>query len=62
MLKKLWLSYRHWYIKYSGFSNKSEKEDLTYFRDKLFISILILTLALSSLSYIPSAIMAIALG
>ena len=61
MLKKLWLSYRHWYIKYSGFSNKSEKEDLTYFRDKLFISILILTLALSSLSYIPSAIMAIAL-
>jgi len=61
MLKKLWLSYLHWYIKYSGFSNKNEKEDLTYFRDKLFISILILTLALSSLSYIPSAIMAIAL-
>ncbi|SDH06946.1 sensor histidine kinase [Winogradskyella thalassocola] len=61
MLKKLWLSYRQWYIKYSGFSNEKEKEDLSYFRDKLFVSILILTLALSLLSYIPSAGMAVAL-
>jgi len=61
MLKKLWLSYRQWYIEYSGFSNQKEKEDLTYFRDKLFVSILILTLALSLISYIPSAGMAIAL-
>ena len=61
MLKKLWLSYRQWYIKYSGFSNEKEKEDLSYFRDKLFVSILILTLALSLFSYIPSAGMAVAL-
>jgi len=62
MLKKLWLSYRQWYIKYSGFSNdQKERDDLSYFRDKLFISILILTLALSLISYIPSAGMAVAL-
>ena len=61
MLKKLWLSYRQWYIKYSGFSNVKEKEGLSYFRDKLFVSILILTLALSLLSYIPSAGMAVVL-
>ncbi|MBU2927482.1 sensor histidine kinase [Winogradskyella psychrotolerans] len=61
MLNKLWLPYHQWYIRYSGFSNKNEKDDLTYFRDKLFVSILILTLALSSISYIPSGGMAIAL-
>lgn len=62
MLKKLWLPYHQWYIKYSGFSNEKGKDDLTYFRDKLFVSILILTLALSLMSYIPSAGMAAALN
>ncbi|WP_178983584.1 sensor histidine kinase [Winogradskyella helgolandensis] len=61
MLKKLWSPYHQWYIEYSGFSNVKEKDDLTYFRDKLFVSILILTLVLSLISYIPSAGMAIAL-
>ncbi|WP_458628970.1 sensor histidine kinase [Winogradskyella sp. PC D3.3] len=61
MLKKLWISYHQWYIEYSGFSNEKKKEDLTYFRDKLFVSILILTLALGLMSYIPSAVLAIVL-
>lgn len=61
MLKKLWLAYRQWYIGYIGFSNQNEKEDLSFFRDKLFVSILILTLALCLVSYIPSAGMAILL-
>nr|WP_321226595.1 ATP-binding protein [uncultured Psychroserpens sp.] len=62
MLKKLWLSYHQWYIKYSGFSNQSEKDTLSFFRDKLFVSILILTLALGYFSYFPSTGMAIILG
>lgn len=61
MLKRLWSLYHQWYINYSGFSNDNEKEDLSLFRDKLFVSILILTLALGLVSYIPSAGMAILL-
>lgn len=61
MLKRLWLPYHQWYVKYSGFSNPNEKEDLSYFRNKLFVSILILTLALGLFSYVFSAIMAVAL-
>ena len=61
MLKRLWSSYHQWYIDYSGFSNHNEKENLSLFRDKLFVSILILTLALGLVSYIPSAGMAILL-
>ncbi|WP_178987542.1 sensor histidine kinase [Winogradskyella schleiferi] len=61
MLNKLWKSYLKWYYEYSGFTIKTDRENLTYFRDKLFTSILILTLALSLLSYIPSASIAIAL-
>ncbi|SDS10914.1 sensor histidine kinase [Winogradskyella sediminis] len=61
ILKKLWSAYRQWYVEYIGFSNQNEREDLSYFRDKLFISILILTLALSLFSYIPSVGTAIVL-
>lgn len=62
MLNKLWTSYHQWYIRYIRFSRKSEQDELSYFRDKLFISILILILPLGVMSYIPSAITAIFLG
>lgn len=62
MLKKLWSSYHQWYIEYSGFSKGIKQDDLSYFRDKLFISILILILPIGLISYIPSAIIGIILG
>ena len=62
MLKKLWSSYHQWYIEYSGFSKGTKQDDLSYFRDKLFISILILILPIGLISYIPSAIIGIILG
>ncbi|WP_431137314.1 sensor histidine kinase [Psychroserpens mesophilus] len=61
MFKRLWFSYHQWYINYSGFSNRNGKEGLSLFRDKLFVSILILTLALGLVSYFPSVGMAILL-
>ncbi|WCO02223.1 sensor histidine kinase [Psychroserpens ponticola] len=61
MLKRLWSLYHQWYVNYSSFSSENEKEDLTYFRDKLFISILMLTVVLGLVSYFPSAGMAILL-
>ncbi|WP_052466935.1 sensor histidine kinase [Psychroserpens damuponensis] len=62
MLKKLWSSYHKWYIKYSGFSDDEDKDVLSFFRDKLFVSILILTLVLGVFSYFPSTGMALVLG
>lgn len=59
MLNKYWNSYIQWYIKYSGFSERDNKEGLPYFRDKLFISILLLTFVLGVLSYFPSAYVAV---
>ncbi|MGJ8550947.1 sensor histidine kinase [Winogradskyella wichelsiae] len=61
MLKKLWSSYHQWYITYSRFSRESGQDELSYFRDKLFVSILILILPLGLMSYVPSAITAIIL-
>ncbi|WP_407556184.1 sensor histidine kinase [Winogradskyella sp. 4-2091] len=61
MLKKLWSSYYEWYIQFSGFSRGNEQDELSYFRDRLFISILLLILPLGLISYIPSAIFSIIL-
>ncbi|MBL87407.1 MAG: two-component sensor histidine kinase [Winogradskyella sp.] len=62
MLKKLWLSYRQWYVKYLGLQNhKNETDRLSYYRDQLFISIFTLTMVLGSISYFPSIIAAIIL-
>ncbi|MCL5130380.1 MULTISPECIES: HAMP domain-containing sensor histidine kinase [unclassified Algibacter] len=59
MLGEIWESYLQRYIHYSGFSDRKEKEGLPYFRDKLFISILLLTFVLGSLSYVPSTYVAV---
>lgn len=59
MLGKIWRSYVDKYIVYSGFSQREEKEGLAYFRDKLFISILLLTFILGVISYIPSTYVAL---
>ncbi|NRD20908.1 two-component sensor histidine kinase [Winogradskyella eckloniae] len=61
MLKNLWLSYHQWYIKYGGFSKGETQDELSYFRDRLFISILLLVLPLGLFSYIPSAIFSVML-
>ena len=58
MLSKIWNSYLQWYIQYSGFSKQEDKEGLEYYRDKLFISIMLLTLVLGAISYIPSSCLA----
>ncbi|WP_147678840.1 sensor histidine kinase [Algibacter pacificus] len=58
MLSKIWESYLQWYIQYSRFSEREEKENLAYYRDKLFISIMLLTLIFGVISYIPSAYLA----
>lgn len=61
MIKKLWNSYLQRYSDYCEFPLNLEKEDLTYYRDKLFVSILLLTLVLGIISYVPSAAMAVVL-
>ncbi|MCK0158118.1 HAMP domain-containing histidine kinase [Cellulophaga sp. F20128] len=54
MIQKWWKSYIVWYANYSGFNKRNREEGLPYFRDKLFISIQLLTLILGAISYIPS--------
>lgn len=61
MLKNLWSSYHQWYIAYSHFSKEDGQDELSYFRNKLFVSILVLILPLGLFSYMPSAIIAIIL-
>lgn len=61
MLKTIWTSYIGRYSDYIGFSMDREKGSLVYFRDKLFISILILSFVLSVISYVPSVVIAIVL-
>lgn len=58
MLSKIWDSYLEWYIQYSRFSERADKEGLSYYRDKLFISIMLLTLVFGIISYIPSSYLA----
>ena len=62
MLGNIWKSYVQRYVRYSRFSEREEKEGLPYFRDKLFISILLLTFVLGLLSYVPSTYVAIDRG
>ncbi|WP_052823436.1 sensor histidine kinase [Neotamlana sedimentorum] len=62
MLKQLWLSYFNWYLKFSGLSRKTKASSLFYFRNKLFVSIFILTVVLGFFAYLASAIVAISLN
>lgn len=61
MLNELWAKYQKWYVDYIGFSKRNESEGLFYFRDKLFVSILLVTVVLGVISYIPSAIASVVL-
>ncbi|MDO7171870.1 sensor histidine kinase [Mariniflexile sp. AS56] len=62
MLTSFWKRYQDWYMDYIGFSKRNKQEGLTYFRDKLFVSILLLTSVIGVVSYIPSAVLAIYTG
>lgn len=59
MLKKTLSPFLRSYSEYCGFSLHNKKKDLLYFRDVLFISILLLTLVLGFVSYFPSVAIAI---
>ena len=59
MVKRLWESYQEWYLDYIGYAKWNTKDDLAYFREKLFVSILLLTGILGVLSYVPSFILSI---
>ncbi len=56
---KIWDPYVHYYLEHFS-SVQTEKEDgLPYLRDKLFVSILLVTFPLCCLAYIPSVITSI---
>ncbi|MGJ8734183.1 MAG: sensor histidine kinase [Cellulophaga sp.] len=57
-MQKLWFTYRKWYINYIGFELINSNKALEYFRDKLFISIILLVNFFGILAYIPSVIVA----
>ncbi|ADY29160.1 MULTISPECIES: sensor histidine kinase [Cellulophaga] len=57
-MQKLWFRYRKWYINYIEFEITNTNKGLEYFRDKLFISILLLVNFFGVLAYIPSVIVA----
>ncbi|WKB82805.1 ATP-binding protein [Cellulophaga lytica] len=57
-MQKLWFRYRKWYINYIEFEITTSHKGLDFFRDKLFISILLLVNFFGVLAYIPSVIVA----
>ncbi|MEP0214667.1 MAG: ATP-binding protein [Cellulophaga sp.] len=59
MIQKWWKSYTNWFVKYSNFKKVNKSKDLDYFRDKLFISILLLTFFIGGIAYFPSSYVAI---
>lgn len=62
MFKRFLSTCQKKYISYLDLQNyRGETDRLTYYRDRLFISILVLTVLLGSIAYIPSAIVAIVL-
>lgn len=62
MVHKWWKSYTNWFVKYSNFKAVNNKKGLEYFRDKLFISILLLTFFIGGIAYFPSGYVAITRG
>ncbi|WP_077399364.1 sensor histidine kinase [Cellulophaga omnivescoria] len=62
MVQKWWKSYTSWFVNYSNFKTVNKKKGLEYFRDKLFISILLLTFFIGGIAYFPSGYVAIARG
>lgn len=58
-MHKWWKSYTNWFVNYSNFKTVNNKKGLEYFRDKLFVSILLLTFFIGSIAYFPSGYLAI---
>lgn len=56
MLNKFWKYYIEKYIGYGCFFNRNDKDSVSYFRDKLFVSILLLTLLFGVPSYLLTSI------
>ncbi len=56
MLNKYWKYYTQKYIGYSRFFERNGKDEASYFRDKLFVSILLLTLLFGIPSYILTSV------
>ncbi len=56
MLNKYWKYYIQKYIGYSRFFERNGKDEASYFRDKLFVSILLLTLLFGIPSYILTSV------
>ena len=52
----MWLKYENYFSNYLHLLRSNKTEGLPYFRDKLFISILLITFPLGLLAYIPSMI------
>ena len=62
MVRDFLRKYQRWYISYLDMQNhKNETDRLSYYRDKLFISIITLTVLLGSVAYVPSITAAIVL-
>ncbi len=62
MVRDFLRKYQGWYISYLDMQNhKNETDRLSYYRDKLFISIITLTVLLGSVAYVPSITAAIVL-
>lgn len=62
MVRDFLRKYQRWYISYLDMqNNKNETDRLSYYRDKLFISIITLTVLLGSVAYVPSITAAIIL-
>ncbi len=55
-----WNRYKNYYLIRNISEDNTKKEGLPYLRDKLFVSILLLTLLLGFIAYIPSIIISIA--
>lgn len=62
ILNDILRTYQKWYINYCGLFNDEREDSLPFFRDKLFLSILSLSIVLGAIAYIPSAIFALLNG
>ncbi|NJX14358.1 ATP-binding protein [Tamlana crocina] len=62
ILNDILRAYQKWYINYSGLFDEEREDDLPFFRDKLFLSILSLSIVLGAIAYIPSVIFALLNG
>lgn len=56
---KFWQRYEHFYLDHFESIDLSSEEGLPYLRDKLFISILLITIPIGIITYIPSVIVSL---